>query len=283
MPVRFICEFCKSRLTVSRRYAGQRGRCPNCKQRVQVPEISIADPLVSSAGGFAESLPDFRTDPQDDNPHSTENASSSDVQETQSKTNKSGSSRLTETIPIARWIVYTQAAFLGIVATTFFVFGLAVGNNTGEQATEVTRNTETVLGGLVVFRKNGNEEVDTGAVVLVLPVKNFPDPRPEPDSLVPDRFVPLDNPAIETIRELGGAVVRVDRIGRFQTKLRSGSYWVLVLSCNQSVEKPEIEKQIRADLGDYFFPVETLIGKRAYHWEKIRLTGGEQELPRITF
>ncbi len=283
MPVRFVCEICKSRLTVSRRYAGQRGRCPNCKQRIHVPEISIETLVATSASGFADSLPDFRSDPFDEEPENTEVDSLTELQSGKSPDTPPINSKFTETIPIARWIVYTQAALLGIVATSFFVFGLAVGNNTGQPPVGSLNDSETVVRGSVAFRKNGNAEVDTGAVVLLLPVGNYPDPRPEPDSLVPEQFVPLDNPAIEAIRDLGGAVVRVDRIGGFQTRLRSGSYWLLVLSRHQRVDKPEIEKQIRADLGDYFFPVENLIGNRAYHWQKIRLTGGEQELSRVSF
>jgi hypothetical protein len=291
MPIRFLCESCQTQLTISRRFAGQRGRCPGCKRRIRVPSISVADPLAGDkpewqagdkpewqAGDPNGSQADqvvatLRFDPDADAAFADHSLPGGDP----------GPPGFSEKILVARWVVYVQAALLGIVATSFFVFGLAVGSNTGVRSPELPGKTQVSASGLVVFRENGLEEVDTGAVVMFLPVDKYPDPRPEPDGLLPDRFVPLDNPAIESLRAIGGAVVRVDRIGRYQARLRSGSYWLLVLSRNRSSPNREIEKQVRADLGDYFFPVEDLLGDRAFHWQKIRLIEAEQELTRVVF
>ncbi len=279
MPVRFHCHACQTKLTVSRRYAGQRGRCPHCGTRVQVPRITVDAPAADDSAGNHD--PEIH--PQSEET-STEDSETGLPERPSGRRRDSDLNVLTEAIAVPRWVVYVQAALLGIVATTFFVFGLAVGTSTGTFARPELANTSVSVSGTVLFRHNGNEEVDTGAVVLLLPVDGRPNPRPEPDTLIPDQFVPLDNPAIDTIREMGGAVVRVNRAGQFQTRLRAGrSYWLLVLSRNVPSVPAAIDKQLRADLGSYFFPVETLLGGNAFHWQKIRLAGDDYRIATIVF
>lgn len=184
---------------------------------------------------------------------------------------------------IPRWVVYTQGGLLGVIAISFFVFGLAVGSGYSVGSTGPTTRQIAEVSGLVLYEDNGRR-VDTGAVVMFLPSDGTLDPRPEPDSLLPDRFIPLDNPAIDAIREIGGAVVRADRVGGFATRLRQGTYYMLVLSKHQTqANSSAIEKQMRADLGAFFFPVDDLIGQSAWHWKKIEVGGDKLDLGTIQF
>lgn len=292
VPVRFNCENCRSRLTVSRRFAGQTGRCPGCGKKIRIPEITIAGPEDQPAPP-PDSGPLVQTEPPEAGLE-TATANRDDVPEVAGpvapSTQRHGRpperdpASLSETIPVPRWVVYVQASLLGIIATSFFVFGLAVGSNTPGSGRGPAPDSDVRISGTVLFERNGIEEVDESAVVMLLPVSARPDPRPDPQTLVPARFVPLDNSSIEIIRDLGGAVVRVNRSGRFQATVRGGrSYWLLIVSRNQSAGPQTIDKQMRADLGGFFFPVENLLQDRAFFLEKIRPPGGEYRVPAVVF
>ena len=54
MPIRFFCPRCEAKLTVSRRYGGRKGRCPNCKTKVRVPEVKVADADLSAVDSGAQ-------------------------------------------------------------------------------------------------------------------------------------------------------------------------------------------------------------------------------------
>lgn len=193
-------------------------------------------------------------------------------------------SDLREPVSIARWVIYTQGALLGIVATTFFVFGLAVGNSTGNNAPTSVAATRSVLSGNVYFGDGNYRRADEGAVVIILPTDQKPLDRPSPENLRPEQFVPLDNPAIDMIRRMGGAVVRADRDGNYQARLdNQKSYWILAVSKNKGAGSSEIAKSVRAEIGAFFFPIEDLIEDRAFHWSKIKLTRNQQQAETIIF
>ena len=104
--------------------------------------------------------------------------------------------------------------------------------------------------------------------------------------LSPKNFEPFDNLSIEEIRLAGGQVVRVDDSGEFATTLNSGtSYQLLIISygkTRRSAEK-EISKEMRAELGTFFFPLEELIEDHDFHWQSLSLEGKRHELPVVMF
>ncbi len=57
MPIQVVCPGCLKRFKVSDKFAGQSGPCPNCKQTIQIPELSeqvvIHEPEQFSSGGRA--------------------------------------------------------------------------------------------------------------------------------------------------------------------------------------------------------------------------------------
>jgi hypothetical protein len=70
MPIPVVCPGCKSRFTVSDRFAGQTGPCPKCKKPITIPanvvkSVTIHEPeaaATSSAGGRAPLAPIKRID-----------------------------------------------------------------------------------------------------------------------------------------------------------------------------------------------------------------------------
>ncbi|MFM8292174.1 MAG: hypothetical protein ACKOC4_10805 [Planctomycetia bacterium] len=70
MPIPVVCPGCKSRFTVSDRFAGQTGPCPKCKKPITIPAntvkaVTIHEPepaAATSAGGRAPLAPIRRID-----------------------------------------------------------------------------------------------------------------------------------------------------------------------------------------------------------------------------
>lgn len=193
-------------------------------------------------------------------------------------------SGMRELVPVPRWVLYAQGALLGLAATMFFVFGLAVGNATGSGSANRNESGTCVVSGAVYFDENRERKADHGSVVMLLPVDVQPRVRPEGRGLRPDQFEPVRNDALDEIRALGGCVVRVDQDGNYSAEIDGGrSYWWLVISNNQQADDDSIGKQTRAELGTWFLPIEELLGDRQFAWSKVRISGASQRLQNVTF
>jgi hypothetical protein len=192
---------------------------------------------------------------------------------------------LSDTISLPRWIVYFQGGLLGVVAGTFFLLGLMIGQNTGAPNGNLAEMYDCQLTGKVVFEKDGQKAADEGAVVIVVPVEAKLMERPDPQGLRPDDFKAVDNPSIERIKAIGGRVGRINRDGEFDLTLRGPrEYYVLVIS-RRIVRAAEerIPTSTSAEVGGYFFPVEDLIGEKKYDWTKRVLNRRSQNLPTVVF
>ncbi len=290
MSVRFQCAHCLSHLTVSRRFAGKRGRCPNCRTRILVPEISVDTPNIQ---GLAKDVADSPTVVQDTKPGSTLDISQLDEstraparRRRRKKSRVSSSdtnSLLTEKVPLPRWAIYAQGGLLGIVATTFFIFGLAVGTENpigGPQA----ETGPCQVQGSVFYDEDNQRSPDLGAVVMLLPEGAAPRQRPTGKDLNPTTFRAIENRGIDMIRSLGGSVVRVDAQGNFATDIDANrNYWLLIISKHQSADNDTIGKQTRADLGAWFLPIENLLQDRAFVWSKFKPQGPTHQIPTTNF
>ncbi len=304
MPIRFFCPECQAKLTVSRRYAGHRGRCPTCKTKVQVPDIFVPEQAIAKqldSQGTRQAQPGETVadealaassnlaDSEREKNAAGDSLAADDAERVAAITSQPVRSRwldseLVELVHVPRWVVYLQGALLGIVATSFFVFGLAVGNHTKVVSQRDQPATECWVEGSVYYDVDNYRAADLGAVVMWLPIDRKPSTRPPANTLRPGSFEPLDNPSIETIQQMGGAVVRANQDGSFQTTLEGQrSYWLLVISKNKQTAVDEISKQTRAELGAYFFPVEDLLGDRAFFWSKVKLSGTKKKLDAIVF
>ena len=172
---------------------------------------------------------------------------------------------------IPRWIVYFQAALLGVVALTCFVFGLMVGNLTGLGQSGQVELVDCRVKGQVVYQQGNREVADVNAVVLVMPLNEKPDERVPAELVHPDTFRPLNNAALDMLLELGGAAVRVDERGQFDLSVDGPhEYFVLIVSANQDRGSGDgLSKIQRAAVGTFFRPVDDVVGNRNFEWRNI--------------
>ena len=181
---------------------------------------------------------------------------------------------------LPRWVVYFQASLLAVAAGTFFVFGMMVGSLTSSSK---PGNIEVGVSGRVLAVSEGQQIADEGAVILLLPANEKPDPRPDGSLLSPADFRPLNNSAIDIIRNMGGQVGRANRRGEFEL-LAEGprEFYLLIISKNTSASRETVVKRIAAQMGRYFLPYQDVIGDRDFQWREIKLTS-KQDLGDIKF
>ena len=202
--------------------------------------------------------------------------------------NETSSEEISQTISVPRWVVYFQAALLGIVATTFFVFGLMVGSLTSGGPTGTVSKFDCQVSGIVQFDTDDSRAPDAGAVVFLLPKNSRPEERSPGNLVSPDGFEPLDNPGIELVNQLGGAVVRADENGRFNVVIdasQSGiDYFLLVVSKNVGTNNPQpLTKLQVATIGTFYLPVERVMNDRTIYWSTLKARSENIELPPVTF
>lgn len=197
--------------------------------------------------------------------------------------------RTAQLISVPRWLVYFQAGLLGVVATTFFVFGLMVGSLTSGSERPNDAKVDCRVSGRVTYRERGETKPDEGAVVFLLPKNRKPDERMDASSVSPAAFQALDNPGIEKLHQLGGAVVRADENGMFEVIIDGNEsdgidYHVLVVSRNQAgTETEQLSKPQVAAIGTFFMPVERLVHDRAIYWSSLTARSKSQKLSAVEF
>lgn len=189
-----------------------------------------------------------------------------------------------DTIVVPRWVVYLQGALLGVIATTFFIFGLMVGNMTSSAAPQI-QLSDCQVSGTVMYATGADSKPDRGAVVVLLPQNREPDSRAEGRWINPDDFEPLDNPGIDMVNRLGGAVVRADDGGRFEVFVdRPGKYDVLIISrARKRPERIQLTKKQTATLGTFYFPVQAAVGDHSFYWGEFTAREKPLELDRVEF
>lgn len=179
---------------------------------------------------------------------------------------------------------------LGIVATTFFIFGLMVGSLTSSGNPSASETFDCRVSGVVEYEDaNGDPLPDEGAVVFLFPAEGKPQERAAASSVSPDSFQALDNPGIEIVHRLGGAIVRADENGEFEvvvdgTPGSGKDYYLLVVSRNQAAgnAKPLSKKQV-AVIGTFFLPVERVMNDRAIYWDELTAQSDRMTLPLVSF
>lgn len=189
-----------------------------------------------------------------------------------------------DAVAIPRWIIYSQAALLGIVGATFFVFGVMVGSfGSGHPNKPSSLPTSCRIQGVVQFNLAGERLPDAGSVVYLLPDPPSRISRQSPAHVRPHDFQPLENEAIEWISSQGGSVVRVNRDGRFQLYAEPGNYHLLVVSKAVGGTSPGLDRHQRATLSQFFFSVELLIGDQRDIWKELAVENERATLQPLIF
>lgn len=190
-----------------------------------------------------------------------------------------------DAILVPRWIVYFQGALLGVVAATFFIFGMMVGNLTSGANSTAEQKLNVRVRGEVVYLRDGREVSDADSVVMFLPVNLKPDQRSDAALVHPDTFQPLDNPGIERVNSLGGSIVRVDERGAFDVVVDGPQeYYVLVISANRKpIPAPTFNKLQTAAVATFFKPVESVIDGNQFYWTTLFADRDTISMPKIIF
>ncbi|MEM7782813.1 MAG: hypothetical protein AAF623_05630 [Planctomycetota bacterium] len=193
-----------------------------------------------------------------------------------------------EPISVARWVVYFQAAMLGLVATIFFIFGLIVGSFNSSYGHSNDVFDCRIVGSVTYRTESGNLLADHNSVVVLIPRDKKPDRRSQGKWIHPESFEPLDNQGIDTIHSLGGAVVRTDENGDFDLfvdgKQNEGvRYFLLIISKNHLENDRELTKQQAAAIGTFFMPVENVARGHSIHWLPLNADQKRVDLAVVEF
>ena len=140
MPIRFVCEHCGQKLSVSSRVAGRKAKCPKCKEKIAIPEESEQPEKATSAvsekssGGDAEERASDSGEHLDENPfaqfavYDDHNDDEWIYEEDlEIETPKDDRPLDPTKLAVSRRVLYMQGSLLGIVALGCFVFGIIVG------------------------------------------------------------------------------------------------------------------------------------------------------------
>ncbi|MCH2123824.1 MAG: zinc-ribbon domain-containing protein [Pirellulaceae bacterium] len=273
MPIRFRCDNCNQKLSVSSQKVGARAKCPKCQKSLTIPsapemgEESVADagePDVTAIDPFAEFVV---YDEEAANPrHTPKPFSAVESENPQIDYNR---------ISIHRRVIYLQGALLGIVALSFFAFGLFVGSNaSNREIAEAQPPQACTISGRVAFRGLDNELLpDAGAVVMALPKQLRPENQNEVDGLRPTDPIPEQNhPVIFSLRALGGDYARADQNGDFKVNVSDvGEYFFLFLSKTKQRTSEKLNSRHLQQMGRYFIPVPDLLGESSYAWTEVQI------------
>lgn len=188
-------------------------------------------------------------------------------------------------VRLSRWVVYVQAALLGVVAATFFLFGLMVGNFTSSGKTQPDNVIAARVTGKVFYQSGEQQYGDEGAVVLLLPVDRVPAERIDPTELSPKSFEALNNRARELIESVGGAVVRVEADGSYQASVKGpGKFWMLTISKSRSENQShQLTKEQLANLGSYVYPLRNLTDGQAYQYREFTVSSSTRDIADVIF
>ncbi len=187
-----------------------------------------------------------------------------------------------QTITLPRRIVYFQAALLGVIATTFFVFGMMVGTLTSRSALDA-KIFDCSISGTVLWSSDEEEIADDGAVIFILPLGKTPERRLNPRSVHPDAFDAINNEVIEMIVGMGGAVVRTNRNGEFSVDVNSPARYSVVVVSKHSDNKKSLNKKQMAALSTYFMPAEEVRKNKSIFVQSVQLDSTRKSFGEIKF
>ncbi|MCH5372481.1 MAG: zinc-ribbon domain-containing protein [Planctomycetes bacterium] len=304
MPIRFRCEYCNTRLSVSSRKAGARAKCPKCGQKITVPgtvvEASDAEPPVDPTSPPPEmaASPPSESDVTLPKSPSLETNAGEDVDdpfaqflvyddetelvyEEDEETPIVSAANLPfdpNKVTVRRSLLYMQGILLGVVALFGFALGILVGA-AGNGVATVDEPEPSVIRGQIALRTQDDETLaDPGAVAMVFPQGSRPEAKLEILGLRPqDPELPDDHPALIAIRSMGGDYARADDQGNFRLQVpHRGQYFLLVISANRRNSNPEPPRTTLAQIGRFFQLAPDMFGGYDYRWQEEAVRGDRQ-------
>lgn len=272
MPIKFACEHCGARLSVSSRKAGSRAKCPKCQQALTVPEPprDVADRPAQAAApaqpAQGDPLAEFLVyDSEAELVYAADDDESSSLAGFQASLDP-------DKVAVPRSILYAQGALLGVVAVMSLLVGILVGRGCSPTSPLENAGPQTCLisGVVAIERATGQTVPDDGAAVIVVPRDLRPEQKVETVGLRPQDTPPDENHAgLQTIRGLGGDYARTDPEGRFQLRVPDrGPYFLLVISAHVSQRDQEQSKTTLAQIGRFFRLTPEMFEGHAIRWQE---------------
>jgi len=263
MPIRFTCPHCRQKLSVAERKAGTATACPRCHGTLTVPEPPAEAKLTGekpAANAPLGEAPEFL-------PDADEFAGLELIYETASEPKAPPvHSRMSEEVPVPRYVIYMQGGLMAVVALVALVIGMLLGSTFGGRSAEETG--ASLVTGSVTFAEGPRSRVDVGAVVMLLPQGRRPDEKIPIKGLRPaDRQADEGEKGIAMLGDVGGAYVRADENGRFELQVpNSGRYWLVVISRERkrSGGGREFQNADLAKLARFFESAAGLLGDREF-------------------
>ncbi len=288
MSIKFICDHCDQVLKVSSKKIGSKARCPKCKNSLTVPTEAEAAQSVARYKQARQDSGEEVVDPfaaftvydaemelvyEPDDAYRTRAVKDANVDRTK--------------LAVSRTVLYIQGTLLGVVALLFFMLGVIVGVDYGNETSGRTAGpSPSVVTGRVFFENGDDRAPDGGAVVIVVPRDSKPNHKVMPDNLRPGDELPnIGHPGLGAITDIGGAYCRADDEGKFQVTVSNRkSYYVLYIS-NNAYRRPNeaIAVDQRLAMGSYFVDVQNLIGENQFAWQVASIRGSNEKLVDVVF
>jgi len=285
MPIKFACERCGARLSVSSRKAGTRAKCPKCEQSLTVPspprkEAGEATEEAAPADAATEPVESTTPAPQaQDNPLAEFLVYDSEAELVYAVDDEESSSLAgfqasldPDKVAVPRSILYVQGVLLGLVALMSLIVGILIGRGLAPQAKmEDSVPQPCLISGMVAIENaTGDTTPDDGAAVIVMPRDLRPEQKVEMLGLRPQDPPPdEDHAGLRTIRGLGGDYARTDPEGRFQLRVPDrGHYFVLVISAHVGQSDQEQSKAVLAQIGRFFRLTPEMFEEHAIRWQE---------------
>ena len=278
MPIRFVCENCDARLSVSTRKAGMQAKCPKCHVAITVPksdqsqgqfDLAVRSPVAGQDVGQRDS---------DDDPfaqftvYDVESELVYDTGDEPAGTVAAGGAVDPNKLAISRNVLYAQGALLGFVSLISFAIGVLVGlGASNESDGEGDVPQPCVITGTVVLRDDeGEANADVGAVAIVVPRDVRPEQKAEIIGLRPQDPDPVEGHlGLLSITSIGGDYTRTDDEGRFELRVPDrGSYFLLVISTRAGRQEDDPSKTVLAQIGRFFQLTPNLLEGHAYRWQE---------------
>jgi hypothetical protein len=278
MPIRFVCENCGARLSVSSRKAGTQAKCPKCHGGITVPAPDSAQEHPEAISPPAIAGEDVGQQQPSDDPfaqfavYDVESELVYDNGEEEGRPTAPAGPIDPNKLAISRSVLYAQGILLGLVALGSFAIGVLVGlGTTGSNSDTGGIPHPCLISGMVAVQNDGGDtSADVGAVAVVVPRDVRPEQKADIVGLRPQDPPPGDSHAgLRAIRSVGGDYTRADEEGRFQLKVPDqGNYFLLVISASASRRDGDQPKTVLAQIGRFFQLTPDLFEGHAYRWQE---------------
>ncbi len=279
MPIKFACEHCGARLSVSSRKAGAQAKCPKCQQVLQIPatargeDAAPLDTAVQPSGAMPAA------GPSEDDPLTQFLVYDSEAEliyatDDEDSTSQAGfrASLDPHKVAVPRSILYMQGALLGLVALFSLLVGILFGRGCSPAAQIADEGPQACLitGVVALQDARGETTPDGGATVVMVPRDLRPERQASMLGLRPQDPPPdPDHAGLQTLYGLGGDYARTDAEGRFQLRVPNrGNYFLLAISAHAGQDDREQPKATLAQIGRFFQLTPNMFEGHALRWQE---------------